>query len=85
MGQGSSPSLPLQAGPPGSTTAQPHLQETKQVTRVQSTQPVLGEGNQPRTFESTTDESGREVVVVVHEADVPRGEAHSQQWFLAVH
>lgn len=52
---------------------------------VQSTQPVSGEGNQPRTFETTTDESGRKVVVVVHEADVSRGEAHSQQWFLAVH
>lgn len=39
----------------------------------------------PRTFETSTDEGGREVVVVVHEADVSRGEAHRQQWFLAVH
>lgn len=51
----------------------------------QSTQSVLGEASRPHTFETTRDESGREVVVVVHEADVSGGEAHSQQWFLAVH
>lgn len=50
-----------------------------------STQQVLGEGNRPHTFETSTDEGGGEVVVVVHEADVSRGEAHRQQWFLAVH
>lgn len=46
---------------------------------------VWGGGTWPRTFEATADERGREVVVVVHEADVSGGEAHSQQWFLAVH
>lgn len=52
---------------------------------IQSTQSGVEEGNWPHTFETTTDESGQEVVVVVHEADISRGEAHSQQWFLAVH
>ena len=52
---------------------------------VKRTPPVLGERNRPHTFETTTDESGRKVVIVVHEADVSRAEAHSQHWFLPVH
>lgn len=56
----------------------------KCVTKV-SIALTLGEGNQQHTFETSADESGREVIVVVHEADVSRGEPHRQQGFLSVH
>lgn len=37
------------------------------------------------TFETGADEGGREVIIVVHQADVSRGEADRQQRFVAVH
>jgi len=37
------------------------------------------------TFQTGADEGGREVVIVVHQADVSRSEADCQQRFLAVH
>lgn len=83
MGEGSSPSRPLRAGRPGSTTAQPRLEECKHVSGGDGG--VGGGGDGPHTFETRTDEGGREVVVVAHEADVSGGEAHRQQGFLAVH
>lgn len=36
-------------------------------------------------FQTSVDEGGREVIIVVHQADVSRGEADCQQRFLAVH
>lgn len=38
-----------------------------------------------RTFETSLDGCGGEVIIVVHEADVSRGEADCQEWFLAMH
>lgn len=39
----------------------------------------------PHTFQTGADEGGREVIVVVHQADVSGGEADCQQWFQALH
>lgn len=59
MGEGSSPSLPLRAGRPGSTTAQPHLQKNKHVTRGDEGRSWFWEKeNRPHTFETSTDEGG---------------------------
>lgn len=95
------PSLPLQGGPPVSTIGPPHLQNQMQkkencyemcswLQQSKKNDSWKHSGykfiiSSPHTFQTGANEGGREVIVVVHQADVARGEADCEQWLLAVH